>query len=843
MLSVRELSEILVPAKQVSAAYSLDPLIAEAQVVDDRLRIWGRSPGKAVIVLVDADFSTSSVQITVTQAPPILPETEWGGLGLHDNNSRGYGEVRAASGPLQVGDTFDYRGQRVQLHFNNVDAPAENVPGTSSVWFPYSYLRLTGDDWKLTLVDQDVESSPLSVNSTLLRGVHLGVGGLTVHAGYTSVAGFQSLFLPAHKQLISGATFTEPLNGGYQVGATGYFIQRDPLSIDPEASQAVGTLFLNKHTQPGSDFKTEVGLSNGVGGAVSYARSTQADQFHITARYRPRHYAASETDNLNGLQSEAGWDHPWGAHLVSAFSGFENHLFTRTGAQTIEVATENLRYKAFDGISVSSGVSVSRFSDNQALFPDIRRYSVPIMMGYDRARFGIGAQYEYSQTSKAFSSGQAYRGLLRWSGRHFQMNANAGLDTQALGVDSVFSSFPALNVELAKLGLGTSTSIDQLAALLADRAFLSSLGITPGATLQLVPRNWHAGMDLSWRSARQTVELDSNYNLNSFLTQQNTTVLHTLRYRRGFTNSTEFVASFSLLDSMAPVPRWTPTWQIAWRHQFGDGPFSQLHEHRGSISGTVRLQDSTATTLVHGVEITLDGDRKTVSDGQGYYRFSNVRPGMHTVEISFKSSRTFWYTTSSKVSAQPDSIVDFGIMYPAGQVAGYVLNDAGAGLPDIGVEVKGPQGETNLTTDQAGKFFVPVAQPGVYTIQVKTETVANGYALDDLDPASVSVGEGEFKKILFTLPAIRGLTGMVQEYDAAKEEYIPVRGASIEIAELARHTATDSNGRYSFRNVPSGTFTILVNGQYYGQVLLSAAPQLLRHDIRLSPNALAAARR
>jgi len=468
---------------------------------------------------------------------------------------------------------------------------------------------------------------------------------------------------------------------------------------------------------------------------------------------------------------------------------------------------------------------------------------VPIALSYDRSRFGAGAQYEYSRTSHAFSAGQAYRGSFRWSEQHFQMSANAGLDTQALGVDSVFSAFPGLNVALAQLGLGANTSIEQLVILLQNRAFLNSLGIAPSATLQLVPRNSYAGLNLSWRSGRQVLELNSNYNRNSFLTQQNTTVLQTVRYRRGLTNFTELVTSFTLLDSLALAHRWSPVWEIGLRHQFRSSPFPHLHQHNGMISGTERQQDSSGIQVVQAAEITLDGDRRTTSNSQGNYRFSSVRPGVHTVQIAFKSSRPFWYTTSSKVSTTADSIVDFGMIYPAAQVIGYVLNDVGMGLPDIGVLLKGPQGEMNLTTDQGGKFVAPVAQSGSYSAHVDVESVPDGYALEDLQLASISVGEGEFKKVSFTLPAIRALAGSVQTYDSAKEAYISLPGMTVQIAELKRQTITDGSGRYSFRNMPSGIFTILVNGQQYGQVQLSAAPQLLRHDIKLTSSTSALAKR
>src|SRR5437762_10440849 len=80
IVRVRELTQVFIAVSQVTAAYSLDPLIAEAQTTDNRVSIYGRAPGQAVVMLVHSDFSTSSIQITVTQAPPILPEGAWNGL-------------------------------------------------------------------------------------------------------------------------------------------------------------------------------------------------------------------------------------------------------------------------------------------------------------------------------------------------------------------------------------------------------------------------------------------------------------------------------------------------------------------------------------------------------------------------------------------------------------------------------------------------------------------------------------------------------------------------------------------------------------------------------------------
>src|SRR5208282_147564 len=59
-LSLRESTQILLPGLGATAAYSLDSLIAEAQIAGGQVRIWARAPGQAVIVLVYSDFSTTT---------------------------------------------------------------------------------------------------------------------------------------------------------------------------------------------------------------------------------------------------------------------------------------------------------------------------------------------------------------------------------------------------------------------------------------------------------------------------------------------------------------------------------------------------------------------------------------------------------------------------------------------------------------------------------------------------------------------------------------------------------------------------------------------------------------
>src|SRR5262249_25421000 len=143
------------------------------------------------------------------------------------------------------------------------------------VWLPYAYMRLNDGTSEVTLLDQRISGTPLSVNSTIVRGIHLDRDDLDIHAGYTSKASFQYLLFHTRKQLIVGGVYSHSIGGEARVGATAYFIQRDNFISNANIGQRVGTLFLKKIGADNhciklvtrcaaTDFSLEVGFSRGI---------------------------------------------------------------------------------------------------------------------------------------------------------------------------------------------------------------------------------------------------------------------------------------------------------------------------------------------------------------------------------------------------------------------------------------------------------------------------------------------------------------------------------------------------------------------------------------------------
>ena len=56
----------------------------------------------------------------------------------------------------------------------------------------------------VTLLDQLVTNSPLTVDGSIVRGFHLREGNFFFHGGYTSTAAFENLIFPTQKEGVAG---------------------------------------------------------------------------------------------------------------------------------------------------------------------------------------------------------------------------------------------------------------------------------------------------------------------------------------------------------------------------------------------------------------------------------------------------------------------------------------------------------------------------------------------------------------------------------------------------------------------------------------------------------------
>jgi hypothetical protein len=93
-------------------------------------------------------------------------------------------------------------------------------------------------------------------------------------------------------------------------------------------------------------------------------------------------------------------------------------------------------------------------------------------------------------------------------------------------------------------------------------------------------------------------------------------------------------------------------------------------------------------------------------------------------------------------------------------------------------------------------------------------------------------------KAAFIVRASRTITGRVLSYDSAVGLYVPVVGTEVILRESGPTAVTDLNGRYLFRDLAAGTYTISVRNRVQTSthtVVLGGEPvALINVDFQIS---------
>ncbi len=138
-----------------------------------------------------------------------------------------------------------------------------------------------------------------------------------------------------------------------------------------------------------------------------------------------------------------------------------------------------------------------------------------------------------------------------------------------------------------------------------------------------------------------------------------------------------------------------------------------------SLSGAVRANG----TGVSGVTVTATGPGgvvlSAVTDGSGGYVFPGLPAGDYDVTITTPGGyvATTPVTRNEQVAAADVENVDFELAR-LGALDGTVRTDGGAPVAGVVIDVVGPAGSVQLTTDTDGVFGLGALPPGTYTLTV-----------------------------------------------------------------------------------------------------------------------------
>lgn len=822
-ISVAYQKRIEVSVPGATAAYSLDPSVAEATATNGVVEIAGTGPGATNVMIVTAT-GVQTLSVVVPQPPPSYPPGFVAPASEGSAGERGAYEVRYSSNPEQLtnsveftrtqGDSFN----RMQL--TNATLFTAGSSQQSTFGFPLASYEIGRPHYDLTFVDQQVNDAPLTLDNYLVRGLHVREGDWQFHAGFTSIAIFQGVFLSTDPEYVAGLSRTFSLREYGSLEGGFYYFKNPRNELAVAGNGGLGSLTYRIKRGDKAKLLLETGMSHW--GLAMAARGDYEDKkTRVLGNFRivPERFASLAINNLHGTFGDLTASREVNSRLSANLNLDQSDFNLSTLRQNTFTGSSTFTYKLNRNFSLLSGASYSRF---QSLVPatlTVESLNLPIGFDFSSRHFGTGFEYQRTDNFDG-SGGNDYSINVRGSARQFLASAFYRHDVQVPSVASVFAQLPGLEELLQRAGI-VVTDPEQLVQLLSNTALLATLGFSSPITVNLAPARNDLDASLSWTGKRRShpqIGFDYFDSRTELVQGRFDFSSETISYSQRVRGPDDLVASFSLLRTSTGVGKADvqPVISVSLRHRFSTAPGFLLPGRHGTIQGHVFRDDSSSARYsagepaMTGVEVVLDNDRTTHTDANGSYSFHHVPFGSHTVEAKVESGEPFFHTTDSPAATEINSTVDFGISFAKGQLFGFLLNDAGAPITGVTVEVKGANVQLSTQTTMEGKFVFHGVEAGDYVINTLPGTFPPGYSLQNLgaQPAKVSLDKPE--RIEIRVKAIRAISGKVTVYDNTALKPVPLPEVTIRIKELSLETKTGSNGAYTFRNLPAGTYTVAI---------------------------------
>jgi hypothetical protein len=812
-----------------TAAYSLDAFVAEATADDGNVSITGNHPGATRAVVV-TPAGVQTFDVLVPMPPPYYPPGFVMPAGAAEAAESGYWEGRYYSSPAEIQNQFDFfkanADDSTHVHLVETDLIGSMDPGQARVALSSATYEVVTPGRDITLFDKYLDESQLTLNGSIVRGFHITDDNWFVHAGYTSVATFEGLFLPVQPELVVG--------GGYRYAPTenssitgSYYHFQIPASDLLGRSGNVGDLRYKYSPRENFWFTVDLGISHGVGGAGRLLYKTARDNITSLARYMPEQFASLGANNLRGLHTDFSWTRHVTKKFETAVTFYNNNLVLPNLREATISGAVNLRYQLARRWAVTGGVNASRFEITTPPALTIRNFTLPAGLAFQSKHFGATGEYQFAVIPGHDSGGQQFRSSVRSGWGAFTFSGYGERDTDAPTLNFIFSQVAGLQQALNQQGI-QATTVQQVDQLLSDDAFLIAAGYVKGASVNLVPVRTQAGGSATWSSRglrRTQLSYSFLYNDNQALQGSSENLAHTLSYSQSITRSDNVALSCSVVGTRNPgqSTEYSPVCFVAWRHQFQHVPYFVIPERRGTISGKIFRDDQSKGEWgpdlrpMPEVEVVLDDRRRTLTLVDGSYRFAGVPRGKHKVAAMYHSRDPFFFTTPSDQEADEDATVNFGIGFSLSGLGGQVLNDAGQGIAGITVAILGRGLKRSAATEADGSYFVSSLVAGEYDVQPDEDSLPAGYAMGvGIEPQHVIVGATSPGRAAFSVRAFRSISGRVLSYDPEAGQYIPVIRSRVTLHEPGLTAVTDPMGRYLFRDLAAGSYTISVESEAQG---------------------------
>jgi hypothetical protein len=811
-----------------TAAYTTNPDIADVTLARaGLLSVTGHSAGTTQLMVVTIS-GVQSFLITVASASSRGAPRPDAGAPLTFVESRYSSDIGRVQSSIDVVlPGVARRSEFHILHVHDLDGEDHRFgDGIASIF--YRHITPTRE---LTLLDDLVNVSPLTVSNTQVRGLHLTSDALELHAGYASSTRYEDLFLPVDRRWVAGA--------GYAIDAGSIRLVPSLYGFFTEHAHTgarrgmVGSLTAEHRRGDTLFVRAEIAASRSVAAAGEIRLSTARHQLRASLFFKPENFPTLGLQDAPGAHADLDASHRATSRLSLDAHGSYDRLKFAGSPQSVDAAGVGIRYAATRRLSLLGGVDTSSVSTPGR---SLRTVGLPVSVLYEAPRFGLAASYRLLEHSETSRRGDALR-----------LSAHAGLgrftaavwgdrQRQAPTLELIFRDAPGLDLALLRLGIIVRDPED-VARALRDNAALIDLGYITGVNLDLTPRRLQAGLNLGWTGASarsDRLRLLAVFSRDEGIRATRDSTIATLTYSRRILSATDLYGSYSWWQtSLSGSNDSGQTVDAGVRQQFSGLP--RWFRRSGAIEGfafldpEMRGQRTVSSAPLSGIDVTLDGERTTRTDGAGSYAFRNVPPGPHNVAAQLPATPRSFFTTASHVATQGPARVDFGLVWAAARIAGRVISDAGTGVAGVVLSAIAPHGIPIAATSDAEGGFVFAVPPGSFRIVLAPESLPAGYSMSGELEQLVMAETDRPQSITFPVQARRSIAG----YAAGAPE--------VRIDSLGRSAPVDRTGNFLFREMPAGTFmlTAAIGGQVFRRTLtVPARPTMVDEVVLGAPPAM-----
>ena len=791
-----------------SAAFAVDAGVVEATAVGGDVVLVGRRAGHTLVTLVTADaVETLTVRVEAPAARAMATERaaapRAGTLeGRYDS-----GTGRFSTGlTMAVGDgtrAAELRLYGIQESGGRHGRDVQAIPAAS--------LTFTAPGRTLVLLDELVEASPLTLDGTVLRGLHLRQGGLALHAGIASATPWDDVLLPASGDRALGLSYRFERRGLRWAPAVLWL--PDAEAAGGGAAELPGVVALGVG-HGGEDDRLrlfgELGWSGEPGAAVDVAFRGERQHAWLQAASRPAGFAALGVARPAGGYLDGAWSGRLTARTTADATLSSSRLDLPGHRQEAASGRLELRHRLTGRFSLHGGVAGGRYRDRDRPASELDRTTLSLGGAWDARSAGVAGVYRWQDVSAAAGAGHGGRLTLRGARSGWRAHLFVDAQEQAPTLDLVLRDRPDLARAFAELGFAAGTPEEVLRLLRDNAPLLAEHGVVVGA-LELQPLRLQAGFDASWRRSRPRpteVRLRLVADDAEGVAADRRAYLGTLSVSRRLFADTDLQLAYTRWSSErdGSTGRARDSLEVALRTGLSaPGPGGGGGR---PITGWV-LRDDQATgdpaaglPPLAGVEVVLDGLRRTRTGDDGRFVFANPGGGEHHVEALLPAGPGAYFTLPSVAAVRPGGEARFAVTFAAALLSGKVSSDAG--LPIAGVKLR-LRGETEAvaTTDTSGRYRFAVPA-GDHEVALVADSVPPGYDLPQrrteeryLEPGSPATAD-------FTLRAQRAVSGTVT---GAAGETLTVTaveaGLTVDVAAA---------GRFALRGLPAGEVTLVVRG-------------------------------